>query len=51
MIELQNVATKAGSKLVVKWEVGGNCTLCGEAVGKAQLALVEIAALAKLMGH
>ena len=35
----------------VKWEVGGNYTLCGKAVEKAQLALVEITAIAKLMGH
>ena len=35
----------------VKWEVSGNYTLCGKAVGKAQLALVEMTAIAKLMGH
>ena len=47
-------ATKCGNKggkLVVTWEVGGNYTLCGKAVEKAQLALVEITAIAKLMGH
>ena len=47
-------ATKCGNKggkLVVEWEVGGNYTLCGKAVGGAQLALVEITAIAKLMGH